>query len=84
LQLVFGSAVILGSESRGTFGHILLSHIRDSLDLEGKVPVLISRRNMMDELYLQALDPLFITCYESQGYDARPHVTISFLAFIVH
>jgi hypothetical protein len=30
LQLVFASAVILGSESRGTHGHILLSQICDS------------------------------------------------------
>jgi hypothetical protein len=43
LQLlrVLASAVILGSESRGTGDHILLSQIRDSPNLEGQVPVFI-------------------------------------------
>jgi hypothetical protein len=40
LLLVLASAVILGSESRGTRDHILLSQIRDSLYLEGQVPVI--------------------------------------------
>jgi hypothetical protein len=38
-MLVLVSAVILGSKSRGTRDHILLSEIRDSLNLEGQVPV---------------------------------------------
>jgi hypothetical protein len=42
LLLILASAVILGSESRGTHDHILLSQIRDSPDLEGQVPVFIS------------------------------------------
>jgi hypothetical protein len=42
LLLVFTSAVILGSESRGTRDHILLSQIRDCHHLEGQVPVFIS------------------------------------------
>jgi hypothetical protein len=37
LLLALASAVILGSESYGTYDHILLSHIRDYLNLEGKV-----------------------------------------------
>jgi hypothetical protein len=41
LLLVLASAVIFGSESRGTRDHILLSQIRDSPDVEGKVPVFI-------------------------------------------
>jgi hypothetical protein len=45
LLLVLASAVILGSESRGTRDHILLSQIRHSPNLEGQVPVLISPRN---------------------------------------
>jgi hypothetical protein len=44
LLLVLASAVILGSESRGsesrgTRDHILLSQIRDSPNLEGQVPL---------------------------------------------
>jgi hypothetical protein len=39
--LVLASAVILRSEFRGTHGHILLSQIRDSLNLEGQVLVYI-------------------------------------------
>jgi hypothetical protein len=39
------SAVILGSESRGTRDHISLSQIRDSPNLEGQVPVFISPRH---------------------------------------
>jgi hypothetical protein len=35
LLLVLASAVILGSQSRGTHDHILLSQIRDSPNLEG-------------------------------------------------
>jgi hypothetical protein len=42
LLLVLASAVILGSESRGTRDHILLSQIRDSPNLEGQDPVFIS------------------------------------------
>jgi hypothetical protein len=38
LLLVLDSAVILGSESRGTRDHILLSQIRGSRNLEGQVP----------------------------------------------
>jgi hypothetical protein len=41
LLLAFASAVILGSESRGTH-HILLSQIRDFPNLEGQVPIFIS------------------------------------------
>jgi hypothetical protein len=49
------SAVILGSESRGTRDHILLSLIRDSPNLKGQVPVFISLRNKVTQLYPQAL-----------------------------
>jgi hypothetical protein len=42
LQLLMGlaSAVILGSESRGTHDHSLLSQIRDFPNLEGQVPLI--------------------------------------------
>jgi hypothetical protein len=42
LLLVLASSVILGSESRGTHDHILLSQIRDSPNLGGQVHVFIS------------------------------------------
>jgi hypothetical protein len=51
LLLVLVSAVIITSESRGTHDHILLSQIRDSPNLEGQVPVLISPRNRVAQLY---------------------------------
>jgi hypothetical protein len=51
LPLVLASAVILGSKSRGAHDHILLSQIRDSPNLEGKVPVFISHRNRVAQLY---------------------------------
>jgi hypothetical protein len=51
LLLVLASAVILRSESRGNHDHILLSQIPDSPNLEGQVPVFISRRNRVAQLY---------------------------------
>jgi hypothetical protein len=47
-----------GSESRGTHDHILLSQIRDSTDMEGKIPVFISPR--VTQLYPQELGSLFV------------------------
>jgi hypothetical protein len=41
---------ILGSESRGTHDHILLSQIRDSPNVEDQVPVFISPRNRVAQL----------------------------------
>jgi hypothetical protein len=71
----FASAVILRSESRGTHDHILLSQTRDSLNLEGLIPVFISPRNRVALLYPQALGSLFVA-YDSQGYGGgiRPHL----------
>jgi hypothetical protein len=57
LLLVLASAVTLGSESRGTHDHILLSQILDPPNLEGHVPVFISPRNRVAHLYTQALGP---------------------------
>jgi hypothetical protein len=68
LLLVLASAVILGSESRGTRDHILLSQIRDSPNLEGHVPVFISPRNRVAQLYPQAMGSIFVASYDSQGY----------------
>jgi hypothetical protein len=66
--LVLASAVILGSQSRGTHDLILLSQIRDFPNLEGQVPVFISPRNRVAHLYPQALGSFFVTFYDSQGY----------------
>jgi hypothetical protein len=68
LLLTFASAVILGSESRGTHDHILQSQIRDSSNLEGQVTVLISPMHSVDQLYPRALGSLFVSSYDSQGY----------------
>jgi hypothetical protein len=68
LLLALASAVILRAESCGTHDHILLSQIRDSLNLEGQVPVFISHRNRVSQLYPQALGSLFVASYNSQGY----------------
>jgi hypothetical protein len=51
LLLVLASAVILGSDSRGTHHHILLSQIRDCPNLEGLVSVFMSLRNRLAQLY---------------------------------
>jgi hypothetical protein len=50
LLLALASAVILRSESRGTHGHISLSHIRNSANLEGQVPVFVSPSDRMAQL----------------------------------
>jgi hypothetical protein len=64
VQLLLGlaRAATLGSKSRRTHGHILLSHLRLP-----QVPVFISPRNRVAELYPQALGSLFIASYDSQG-----------------
>jgi hypothetical protein len=67
IVLVFASAVILRSESRGTHDHILRSQIRDSPNLEGQAPVFISPRNRVPQLYPQTLGSLSIASYYSQG-----------------
>jgi hypothetical protein len=43
--------------------------IWDSPNLEGQVPVFISPRNKVAQLYPWALGSLFVTSYDSQGYD---------------
>jgi hypothetical protein len=56
--------------SRGTHDHILLSQIRDSPNLEGQVPVFISPRNRVAQLYPQALCSILVASDNSQGYGA--------------
>jgi hypothetical protein len=45
LLLVLDSAVTIGSDSRVTHDHILMSQIRDFLNLEGQIPVFMSPRD---------------------------------------
>jgi hypothetical protein len=66
LLLSLTSTVILGSKFHGTHDHILLSQIWDSPSTEGPVPIFISPRNRVTQLYPQALGSLFIVSYNSQ------------------
>jgi hypothetical protein len=70
LQLLqsLASALLFMSESRGTHDHILLFQTRDSPKLEGQVPVFLSPKNGVAQLYSQALGSLFIASYDSHGY----------------
>jgi hypothetical protein len=68
LLLVLASAVILGPESHWTHDYILLSQIRDSSNLEGQVPVFISPRIRVAQLYPQPLGSIFVAYYHSQVY----------------
>jgi hypothetical protein len=68
LRLVLASAEILGFESRGTHDYILLSQIRDSLNLKSQVPVFISLTNRVAQFYPRHWFCLFVALYESQGY----------------
>jgi hypothetical protein len=67
-MLALASAVILRSESRGTHDYILLSQIRDFPNLEDQIPLFISPRKRVAQLYPQAPGSLFVASYYSQGY----------------
>jgi hypothetical protein len=69
LLLALASAVIHVSESRGTHNHTLLLQVRESPNLVGQIPVFISPRNRVAQLYPQALGSLFFVSYDSQGYE---------------
>jgi hypothetical protein len=86
LLLVLACAVILRSESRGTHDHILLSQVRDSPDLEGHVPVFISPRNRVPQLYPHILGALFVASYNSQGSvgGIRPRLHTALLITSLH
>jgi hypothetical protein len=62
------STVILRSESLGTHEQILLSQIGDFPNVEGQIPVFISPRNKVHQLYPHALGSIFVAPYDSQGY----------------
>jgi hypothetical protein len=68
LLLALARAVILGPDSRETHDHILLSPIRDSHKLEGRVPVFITASNRVAQLYPQTLGSLSVASYVSQIY----------------
>jgi hypothetical protein len=59
LLLVLASAVPLGSESRGTQDHILLSQFLKIPHLGGPGPVFISPRNRVAQIYPRALGSLY-------------------------
>jgi hypothetical protein len=68
LLLALASTVFVGFESHGTHGHILPSQIWDYPNLQGQVPIFISPRNRVAQLYPQVLGSLFVASYDSQGY----------------
>jgi hypothetical protein len=77
---------ILRSESRGAHDHILLSQIRDSPNLEGQVPVVISPRNRVARLYPETLGSVFIASSYSHGYGGgirpRLHTECNVIAYV--
>jgi hypothetical protein len=62
------SFTVAAGPRRGTHDHILLSQTRNSPNLEGHVPVFISSRSRVAQLYPQAQGSLFVASYDSQGY----------------
>jgi hypothetical protein len=84
LLLALASALILRSESSRPH-HILLSQIRDSPSLEGQVPLFISPRNGVAQLYPQALGALSVVSYDSQGYGGgtRPRLHMGLVISII-
>jgi hypothetical protein len=55
------------SKSHRTRNHTLLSHLRLPT-LEVQVPVFISPRNRVTQLYLRTLVSLYVASYKAQGY----------------
>jgi hypothetical protein len=74
LLLVVSRAFILRSDSRETHDHILLSQIRNSPNLEGQVPVFISPRNRIAQLYPPALGSIFVS--QKRASDFNKYVTV--------
>jgi hypothetical protein len=66
-NLLVQFAVTLGSKSRRTHGHILLSHLILPQP-GGPSPLFISHRNRVAQLYPRALGSSFVASYDSQGY----------------
>jgi hypothetical protein len=82
LLQALASIVILKSESSESHDHILLCQIRDSFNLEDQVPVSLSPRNRVAQLYPQALGSLFVASYDSQGYGGGIRTLVIFYALI--
>jgi hypothetical protein len=75
LLLVLASAVILGSEFRGTHDHMVLYQIRDSPNLEGQAPLFIFPRNRVVQLYPRGTVFLFLRLQQLEGlrrWDSKP------------
>jgi hypothetical protein len=53
IAAAFASAAILRSDSRGTHDHILLSQIPNSPNLQGQIPVFLSPRDRVAQIYPQ-------------------------------
>jgi hypothetical protein len=68
LLLGLATAAPLWSESLRTQNHILLSQFLDSPSLEGQVPIFISPRNSVTQLYPRALGSIFDASYDWQHY----------------
>jgi hypothetical protein len=70
----------------GTHDQSLLSHIQDFPNLEGQIPVFISPRNSVAQLYPQALGSFSVASYDSQGYGGgiRPRLHTGTWTVIPH
>jgi hypothetical protein len=67
-SLTRGRVCISQCPSRSEPETILYCLIWDSPNLEGQVPIFISPRNRVAQLYPQALGFLYVVSYDSQGY----------------
>jgi hypothetical protein len=68
-----------------SFETIFYSLIQDSPNQEGQVPVFISPRNRVAQIFPRALGSLFVASYDSQSYGGstvtRLHTGIYFLKY---
>jgi hypothetical protein len=83
LLLVLATAIILGSESHGTRDHILVSQIRDSPNLDDQIPIFISPRIRVAQLYPQALCSFFVASYDSKGYGGNIRTSLHTVYWIL-
>jgi hypothetical protein len=60
--------IIVTDLRRDSWPDITVTDSRRPSNLEGQVPVFISPRNRLAQLYPEALGSIFITSYNSQGY----------------
>jgi hypothetical protein len=62
--------VVLNTQYAGKGKSITILYylIWDSSNLEGQVPVFISRRSRVAQLYPRSLGSLYVVSYDSQGY----------------